>query len=512
MKKIALLLSFFIGFSSMAQVNHKKINKLRKKYYTQKFRNGYAVIQHNRKRLYGLINKEGEVTIKPQYLFLKGVSKCNSLLASNQPLYGPDDGGGRFVKGFKDILLINPENKLIKNLGEIKIIHVQGRDKTGDFKNIFNFVNSSGQMGLIDDCGRILVPAQYLHINRFNEKGQAVVFKKNSIQVINSRGEKLLPEPLPYEVNPMDFISIPTPGEVTRLYVIDNKILSVNKGRYGIVDIKNNRLMVPYEYEKISPLLTIHQNDTIGYRAKKNGKETFLDIHTGKEKLPLIFTFIKNWGIEGDKRYVTGWLKDSSGKEKLNVYDLKKKKMLFPRDFSIDEAKFMNNDNWIIRFTSENYPIQNSNNLEKNLGIYNTKEGRFVLKPGISGKFDLSKINNRFAVFYDKKNRKGGIFDAHKQQSFTMFDYKPEIKSIQGGEFYRLTFRITKRLPKGYISTTFLYSYYSKDFKPLMENIKEKASFHYENHKLFLYPDIYREKILKVYNIDGELIQEKLIR
>jgi len=511
MKKAILFLSFFISLYTSAQVNQKKINKLEKRYYVQKFQNGYAIIQHKRKRLLGLINENGEITIKPQYLFLKGVSKCNTLLASNQRLYGPDDGGGRFVNGYKEIRLITPKNKLIKELNGIKIIHIFGKDKTADYKNIFNFVNSFGQMGLIDDCGQILVPAEYLHINRFNKKGQAVVFKKDSIQVVNYRGEKLLPNFLPYKVNPVDFITIPTPGEINYLYVINNKLQTNKNGLYSIVDINNNTLLVPYVYEKISPLLTIYQqNDTIGYRAKKNGKETFLDINTGKEKLPLIFNVIKKWGIEGNKRYLMGGFKNKNGYVKVNVYDLKEEKMLFPQDFSINEATPLENNNWIITYIPVN--LKNQNNFKQYKGVYDTQKGQFVLKPHESNKYELWKVNNRFVEFYNSKTRKSGVFDAKKQQIVVWFDNKPDIKVIQYGEFYKVTFRKRRRLPNGYVSTTFLNSYFTKDFKPIVENIKEKASFHYENHKLFLYPDIYREKLLRVYNTDGKLIWEKLIR
>jgi len=155
MKKAMFIFSILVVLSSSGQINAKRINKLRKKYYTREFYNGYAIIQHKRKRLLGLINQEGKIVIDPQYWFLKGVSKCESLLASNQLIYGPNDGGGKYIKGFKDIRLINPQNKLIKDLPDIRIIDVFGKDKTGDYKNIFNFIDSFGKMGLIDDCGRI---------------------------------------------------------------------------------------------------------------------------------------------------------------------------------------------------------------------------------------------------------------------------------------------------------------------------------------------------------------------
>ena len=296
--------------------------------------------------------------------------------------------------------------------------------------------------------------------------------------------------------------------------MINNKLIAQKNGLYGIIDIRKNITFTAFVYENISIRLLKHENDTIGYRVKKNDKETILDIKTGKEILPFVFNSISKIGVDGNKRYVSGWLKErETGRYSVsNIFDRKEGKLLFPRDFSFSKVYPMNNDNWIIYFISTRFPKQSQNNYSEYNGIYNTKSHQFILEPRVSNKFSLMKVNNRFAEFYDKKAKKAGIFDVKKQKTVVLFDHHPEITIIHGGDFYRLAFKITKLMPNGSVLTSYVYSYFTKDFQPIMENIKEKAFFHYENHKLFIYPDLYSQKLLRVYNTDGELIQEKLMK
>jgi len=486
MKKIIFILSLFILYSGIGQINQKKLKKIKKKYYVSKFHNAYSVIYHKRKRLKGLVNESGKITIKAQYKFLTDVSTCNTLLASNDPAYSPNDGGGRGVNGFKNLKLITPDNKLIKNFSGKDIVFIPQYHYVNYFPNIFHFFEN-GKMGLMNDCGKIIVPAKYQHINSFNDKGQAVVFYGNNIQVIDTLGNELLKQALQFDVDYNHFFTVPVPGKNNFLFVEQNRLIGKKNNKYGVMNIKTGKTFIPFEYDKINIDLIKSHNDTIGYIVKKNGKETIIDFKSGKKLLPFVFYKIYEIKKSNGHSYVKGKV----NRDATNYFCIGSQKMLFPDNKNIIDFNAIDANNFIVRLISK-------------YGIYNTKTKSFILKPQ---NYFIQRINNKFVLINNPRTKKYSIFNVKNAKVINTFDYKPDIKYIYQGKtpkFYKLIFSINKTLPNGIKTGTIKTSFYTLDFKPILSYVIPIKSFS-KNDKLYV---IFKNNAIKVFDAQGNLLKE----
>lgn len=162
------------------------------------FKEGFAVIQQNNKK--GFINKRGEIVIPPVFDDAENFNKGFAVVIRDD-FYGLIDKTGKIVVPIKynylgelsDSLLLAEKDRKYGYLDEkgntaIPFIY----DAAGDFKNKFAYVKITEKMGIINQYGINVLRCEYDWIENFN-KGIARVKKENDFGILNSEADTILP-------------------------------------------------------------------------------------------------------------------------------------------------------------------------------------------------------------------------------------------------------------------------------------------------------------------------------
>lgn len=349
---------FFILFitpaiAQLSKKDQKKLKKLKKQYEFVSLDNGY-------------------------FSTPKG---CDKIIVGSFSR-GPSDGGGGFNKGITNLKVVTLDGDVLKPINDYGITLPFGNDDN-KYRYIMRTISHNGKVGLMNNCGNVILPPTYDHINLFNEEGLAVAFSGNSIDVINSDGISILTEKMPYKVNYNDFWTVPSPGEITQLRVINGKLfISDGDGKYAIFDVENKTNVTDFKYTYLSTK-TITLNNKVYVKASIAPYKTLVDINTGKELLPnnKFYDIVGTRMLE-DTRYI----QVVANKEPYNrnLYNLSTQELLLPTNISLyDATEYVENrPNLIIIQAIKGY------------GVFDLETNRFLIEP----KEDFTRIYGRGKV------------------------------------------------------------------------------------------------------------------
>jgi len=293
-------------------------------------------------------------------------------------IYGANDGGGAPRNAIKDLKLITIDNKLLKEIEDYIIISPTGGNSE-KYKHFIRIESTKNKlMGLMTNCGEILLQPKYNYINNgFNENGYGVAFLDNTIDVIDTAGNSVLKQKLYYDVKYQKSRTYPLDKNVYRLKVNDGNIIAKKEsnGKYGIYNINEGKFISELKYSEID-ITPILYNKTKYYKVKYNGKYSLFDTSTKTEMIPNLFSEIKDLS----ENYVKGNTKDFESEKSANFnwYNLETQKFVIPtsiESYRLQPIKDFS-ELWIayVSFTEDG---------SKKLGnsLYDTSNNKFLIKP-----------------------------------------------------------------------------------------------------------------------------------
>lgn len=474
-KQINFTLIFFLFTSIIfAQYNKsdlKKIKRLKKKY--------------------DFISADNNYFKKP--------TNCLNIIAGEFSK-GPSDGGGGYNKAIKNLRKIDIKGNVIENISSyyITLPFSHNHKKYKDLIRIKSYNNNL--VGIMNNCGEVILKPTYDHINAFNEQGLAVCFKSNNIQVIDKHGKPVLKEMLPYDVDYNSFWTIPTPGEINKLAVIGQSLIVSNGTNYGLYNVMNNENLTEFEYSKIK-IKPINFNSNKYFKAKKNGKYTLIEVETGEILIPPVFHEIKSISNYNGKNYVEG--KTNNG-ENYNIYDIEKKEFIFPRNMEFSEARTITGekDKWII--------IDKKNTWST--GLYDTKSKTFLIEfdQNISN-ISTSSLNNTVQINYKNSNNDvSKLFDFKKSELMSLKvgkKYSPKKIKLKS-ENKEVTFLNYQFQPDSKSTVSMYNIIYDHNWNIIVENVRVRG-LKTKGDLFYFYEIVDGVKKYTAYNILGELVGEK---
>ena len=253
----------FMSIMSFSQgLNKEQRTKLKKKGYSiEKFQNGYAVI-YNRERKRGIIDRNGKIILKTKYTYLSNVSDKGNMITGDF-IYGGNDGGGAPKIGLKNIKIITLKGDVIKE-AEFANMKIQFLKYNQNYSvaSYFKLWNSNRIGGLIDCNGDYIIKPIYDYISFFNIDGKIITFLKNEMYIFNNKGIQLNKTPLKYKIELHSQSTTRFPllknGNTSSLQVIDENVICSKDGiNYGVFNLKDDKALVPFQYEKIATKLLI---------------------------------------------------------------------------------------------------------------------------------------------------------------------------------------------------------------------------------------------------------------
>ncbi|TDW44333.1 WG repeat protein [Flavobacterium sp. 270] len=437
-------------------------------------------------------NNEKQIKkLKRKFEYVSEPSQQLLFIAGNR-IVGPSDGGGGYLAGVKDLKIIDLEGNIIKEteLNGYKIIFQFGKNYD-KYSNLYNLQGPDGKIGLINTDGKIIIPPTYNHINGFNSKGQAVAFTGNDLQVIDANGNPLLKENFKYKVDYSSLFTIPTPGEINYLYVVnDNIICSKDENHYGVVNITSGKTIIPFEYDKIDKKLLIKYGDTIGHVVYKNNLSTIVDFKTNKELAPFSFERIDDAFRDNGNLYIYG-IYDVKTYTR-NYYDVKNKKMVFQKGVNPDKATPFNNSFWILE-------------KDRNAFLYNIVKNEMVKMPEEDPR-DIKKLTDNLAMctIY---NQSSWIFDVEKNK--IVLAYPTDVRcypfTLNKDNCSKDFFFIYEKKNGNYRESVTMYD---RDLNSYFSDLYISTSY-YENDRIVIKEEVDGKYPLSAYDIEGKVIGEK---
>ena len=338
--------------------------------------------------------------------------KCDNIFVGDY-IYGVNDGGGAPRNAIKNLKLITIDNKLVKEIKDYIIISSTGRSSE-KYKNLIRIESTrNGLMGIMTNCGEIILQPKYNYINSgFNNEGHAVAFLGNTIDILDSKGNSVLKQKLFYDVKYQNSRTYPLDKNVYSLKVIDGNIIAKKElnGKYGIYNISEGEFISELKYSEID-INPIRLNQSNYFKVKYDGKFSLFNVNTKTELIPNIFSEIKDLS----EKYVIGNTKDFMTEKSANFnwYDLETKKFVFPTGIESYRLQPIKDfpDLWIanVSFTKDG---------EKKLGnsIYDTSINKFLIEPndnyerisqtGFFKTLEVSVKNSNNKLFFSLEKRK----------------------------------------------------------------------------------------------------------
>ena len=403
MKKLNLIILVLItlstsAFAQLTKSDQKKLKKLKKQ---------YDFVSIDKYRI------DDEFT-------------CNNIFVGNY-VYGVNDGGGAPRNAVKNLKLITIDNKLVKEINDYIIIMPSGMSSQ-KFKNIIRIESTkNGLMGLMTNCGEIILEPKYNYINSgFNNEGYTVAFLGQKIDVIDSKGNNVLKDDLFFDVKYQNSRTYPLDKNIYRLKVIDNNIIAKKEinGKYGIYNIKTSTFISELKYSEID-INPIRYNKSKYYKAKYDGKYSLFNSTNKDETVPNIFSEItdifENYVIGNTKDYAT------ENTTNFNWYDLESKAFVIPTDIESYRLQSIKDypKLWIVNVSY----IKNGN---KELGnsIYDTTKNKFLLEPSDDYEY-IRQLGYFNALEVSIKSSKSKVFFSLDKQSFLELEISN--KKLSGG-------------------------------------------------------------------------------
>ncbi len=456
LNKILTTLLFIVYITpSFAQLNKKEQKKLK-----------------TLKKQFEFVSLDNRYFSKPK--------NCNKIIVGNYSK-GPSDGGGSFNKGITNLKIVTLDGDVIEQINDYGITLPFGNDNRS-YKHIIRTISSDGKVGLMNNCGNIILPPTYNHINLFNKDGLAVAFAGNSIDVINSEGKSILTEKIPYKVNYKDFWTVPNPGEITQLQVINGRIfIADGNGKYAIFDVENKTNITDFNYTYLSTN-TVTLNDKIYVKASIAPYKTLVDINSGIELLPND----KFYDIDGVTKFEgIDYIRVIANEEPYNrnLFNLSTQELLLPTNFKL----------WDIRGAIENNPnlIIISSGSGKGFGIFDLQKKQFLLEPNDNytsistsvGSDKLLKLNA--LVLGRSKSYHYEFFDLNTMNLLNLYISNRRV-NLSTSYIYEFNdksklFRVSVQPSPS--SSTHYYVLYDKNWKELYNG---KASFDFNKEEGYL--------------------------
>lgn len=393
---------------------------------------------------------------------------------------------------FDNMKVVDINGKVIKEkeLAPYKLEITMG-DKNENFPHIHCFVGTNNRVGLMTTNGDIILPATYIHINDFNSKGQAITFSGTDLQVINTKGEPLLTEKYKSNSDDMNVYYGYTPDRKYKYNIINNNVIcSIDEKHYGMVNVVTNKVVVPFEYDKIGDIPLIDQNDTIGYFVSKNNRATILDFKTKKEIAPFPFEEIQTAFIFNKSVFIEGKNNSKTTRDR-NYYDVKNKKMVFQNNISLDKATPLDQTFW----KYEKNKIQQ---------LYNTVKNEIVKTPEEAT--SIERLADNLALYTNYEKKSSFIFDLAqnkvvKQYSSVVDAYSFQLKNATTSKEY--FFIKERKVPNdGSSEGTTMYD---RNLKTYFTDLSLSTSY-YENDRIVIKERIDGKYPLTAYDINGNVI------
>jgi len=227
------------------------------------FNNGLAVVGKGGK--FGVIDRAGKVIVPLQYDAIDipwGKNPPSFFIVRAGAAWGTIDTAGKVLIApkYDAIYTFNDTHIVGKLAGQAHLLTLAGEDVPGVVYNDiwssgegFAWVNKDGKWGLIDETGKVLIPAQYDDLNNIVD-GVAAVQTDGKWGLLNSAGAQVL-----------------APKYDRIGWIPDSKLVQVRLGKkFGMIDLTGKEV-VPVQYDEMK--------DTVDGMTpvKLDGKWGFLD-------------------------------------------------------------------------------------------------------------------------------------------------------------------------------------------------------------------------------------------
>lgn len=432
-KKIIFLFTFLLisMFSFSQSLSKEQRSKLSKKGYTpNNFKNGYAIIS-DKKRKKGIIDSNGKIIIKPTYTYLSNVSNKGNLI-TGEYIYGGNDGGGSPRTGLKNIKVINLKGDIIKE-AEFTNMKIEFLKYNSNYSSAsyFKLWNSNRIGGLIDCNGDFIISPKYDYISFFNKKGEILTFLKNEMFVFNNKGVQLNKTPLKYKTEFHSQSTTKYPllkdANTSNLQVINKNIICSKDGiNYGVFNIKDNKVIIPFEYDKIDTNLFVKNKDTLGYKVYKNKLCALTDYKTNKLITPFLFEEITDLIQFKDQFFLKGNHSKDNGEIWSNYMNLETEKLIFPSDLKLHKANPVSSNYWIVEIIG----TLPSGVISEAYSVFNLKESKFIETPMLEKYTSIDRLSSNLILF-NKKNSESWIYDLNKEETIKSFTQKPNLSKFK---------------------------------------------------------------------------------
>ncbi|QXP61757.1 WG repeat-containing protein [Olleya sp. HaHaR_3_96] len=492
----------FMSIMSFSQgLNKEQRTKLKKKGYSiEKFQNGYAVI-YNRERKRGIIDRNGKIILKTKYTYLSNVSDKGNMITGDF-IYGGNDGGGAPKIGLKNIKIITLKGDVIKE-AEFANMKIQFLKYNQNYSvaSYFKLWNSDRIGGLIDCNGDYIIKPIYDYISFFNNDGKIITFLKNEMYIFNNKGIQLNKTPLKYKIELHSQSTTRFPllknGNTSSLQVIDENVICSKDGiNYGVFNLKDDKALVPFQYEKIATKLLIKDKDTLGYKVYKNKLSALVDYKTNNEVSPFIFEEITDLIQFKNKLFLEGHTLKNKEEIWTNYLNLETKELIFPSELELYNATPINSDFWIVK----TFGALPSGVSSQAYSVYNVKETQYIEPPELGKYSSIDRLSSNLLLF-NKKNSESWIYDLNKKETVKSFSQKPRFSK----------FKLSKDgVVKNFIVITAdrKNTLYDEEFNVIFKDLYYSSSY-IEKDRYIIKERIDKKYVRTAYGIDGKVIGEK---
>ena len=259
MKKRYIIMIVLVLLIMMAIIGwfiYKQIEKTRREYEIEQISiEDYEYFILRQEGKYGVINKNGDIVINPEYTNVIIPNPKNAVFICY------DEGNNTKV--------LNQNNEQIFS-EYAQIAPIRLRNIASDLmyeKNLLTYVQDE-KIGLINLEGEIIVEPIYETIEGLPYKeGELLVKLEGKYGVINNKGNYLV-EPR-YDQITVDNYTTEEDGYKRAGYIVSNT--TENGYRYGYIDIDGN-VLLETEYTEISRIINIEDNDNIYLIVAQNGQ------------------------------------------------------------------------------------------------------------------------------------------------------------------------------------------------------------------------------------------------